>query len=247
MTTAVRTLRILRSQVLVEQRIFWRNVSSTFFTFVLPLVLLFVLALSDDPTENVAMIIALGVLSTAFQGLAIQLAMHRDQGVLKGLMATPLSPLVLVLGKVVSILVVVGLETLLVLGFGMFVLGAEAPRDPLVLAGFVLLGTAAFVALAFAVASVIPSSDSAPAIVNAAYLGLILGSVLLDQVDRLPNAVQDLGWVLPLVPLFDAIRNAWLFGATGDDATSALVLAGWAVAGTVWTLYRFRWEPVERA
>ncbi len=243
----MRTLQILRSQVQVEQRLFWRNVSATFFTFVLPIVLLFVIALSDDPAENVAMIIALGILSTGFQGLAIQLSMHRDQGVLKGLMATPLDPGMLVAGKVVSMLIVVTLESLIVLGFGMFVLGADAPHDPLLLAAFVLLGTATFVSLGFAVASIIPSSDSAPAIVNAAYLGLILASVLVESIDELPQIVQTLGSALPLVHLFEPIRNAWLFGSTSGDVTSAIVLAAWGIAAALWTVRRFRWEPSERA
>lgn len=244
---SARTLQVLRSQVVVEQRIFWRNVSATFFTFVLPIVMLFVLAFSDDPAENVAMIVALGILSTAFQGLAIQLSMHRDQGVLKGLMATPLSPGMLVAGKIVSLLIVIAIETLIVLGFGMLVLGADAPKDPLALAGFVLLGTATFVSLAFAVASMIPSSDSAPAIVNAAYLGLILASVLLAQVDELSDSVQALGDLLPLGHLFEAVRNAWLFGSQSGDVTSALVLAAWGAAGAAWTVRRFRWEPSEQA
>jgi ABC-2 type transport system permease protein len=238
---------VLRSQVRVEQRIFWRNVSATFFTFVLPIVLLFVLALSDDPAENVAMIIALGILSTGFQGLAIQLSMHRDQGVLKGLMATPLAPGMLVAGKVISMLVVVTLESLIVLAFGIFVLGADAPHDPLMLAAFVLLGTATFVSLGFAVASIIPSSDSAPAIVNAAYLGLILASVLTASIDSLPDVVQRLGDALPLVHLFEPIRNAWLFGSQRSDITSAIVLAAWGIAGAIWTVRRFRWEPSEQA
>lgn len=245
--TAGRTFHMLRSQVQVEQRIFWRNVSATFFTFVLPIVLLFVLALSDDPAENVAMIIALGILSTGFQGLAIQLSMHRDQGVLKGLMATPLSAGMLVAGKVVSMLIVVTLESLIVLAFGILVLDADAPHDPLVLAAFVLLGTATFVAMGFAVASIIPSSDSAPAIVNAAYLGLILASVLTASLDQLPDIVQRAGELLPLVHLFEPIRNAWLSGATSADVTSALVLAAWGVGATIWTIRRFRWEPSEQA
>jgi ABC-2 type transport system permease protein len=173
--------------------------------------------------------------------------MHRDQGVLKGLMATPLAPGMLVAGKVVSMLVVVALETLIVLGFGMFVLGADAPQDPLVLAAFVLLGTATFVSLGFAVASIIPSSDSAPAIVNAAYLGLILASVLVETIDGLPDVVQSIGGALPLVHLFEPIRNAWLFGSDAGDVTSAIVLTAWGAAGALWTVRRFRWEPSEQA
>ncbi len=243
---SARTIRVLRMQLLVEQRLFWRNVSATFFTFVLPIVLLFVLALSDDPSENVAMIIALGVLSTAFQGLAIQLSMHRDQGVLKGLLATPLEPREFVAGKILSLLVVIVLETLIVLGFGMLFLDANAPKDPLVLLGFLLLGTATFASLGFALASIIPSSDAAPAVVNAAYLGLILMSVLTASLDNLPDIVRSLGDALPLVHLFEPIRNAWLTGAESGDAWSALVLAVWGIAGAVWTVRRFRWEPSEQ-
>ncbi len=100
--------------------------------------------------------------------------------------------------------------------------------------------------LGFALASIIPSSDSAPAIVNAAYLGLILASVLLAQVEELPDAVRSIGDLLPLVHLFEPIRDAWLFGATADAAWSALVLVAWGLAGAMWTVRRFRWEPVEQ-
>jgi ABC-2 type transport system permease protein len=241
-----RTLRILGGQVLVEQRIFWRNVSASFFTFVLPLVMLAVISLSPNATQNVGMIIALGVLSASFQGLAIQLAMHRDQGVLKGLMATPLTPGMLIAGKVVSLLVVVMLEAAIVLAFGVWVLGADAPHSWLLLVGFVVLGTVAFTAIAFAVASIIPTSDSAPAIVNAVYLGLILGSVLL-QIEELPAFAHAIGDALPLVHLFEAIRDAWLDGAGSEHAISALVLCAWGIVAALWTVRRFRWEPTERA
>ncbi|MCW2923116.1 MAG: type transporter, partial [Thermoleophilia bacterium] len=165
---------MLRTQVTVEQRIFWRNRSGMFFTFILPLALLLVLAISDDPVDNVPLIAALGILSTGFQGLAIQLAMHRDQGVLKRVMATPLPPSILITGKVLSTMLVVTLEALIVLVAGILLFGAPAPVEPLPLVVFILVGTATFVSLGFAVASLIPTSESAPAITNAAYLGLIL-------------------------------------------------------------------------
>lgn len=239
------TLAMLRMQVLVEQRIFWRNRSTTFFTFVLPIALLLVLAASDDPAEHVAVIAALGVLSTAFQGLAIQLAMHRDQGVLKRIMASPLPAPLLVLGKVISTMLVILLELLIIVTVGVTLFGAPVPHHPVLLLLFTLLGTACFVALGFAVASMVPTSDSAPAVVNAAYLGLIMATALLHQIDGLPETIRALGDVLPLSHLFVPMQHAWLGGFERADWWSALVLAGWGFAGAAWTVRRFRWEPVE--
>jgi ABC-2 type transport system permease protein len=234
---------MLRMQVLVEQRIFWRNRSSTFFTFVLPLALLLVLGFSEDPVANLPAIVALGILSTSFQGLSIQLAMHRDQGVLKRIMATPLPPTVLVAGKVLSAMLVIAIETIVIVAVGVLAFGAPFPHHPLLLLLFVLLGTATFVALGFALASIIPSSDSAPAIVNGAYLALILVTALLHGIEGLPNAVRALGEVLPLGNLFVPLQHAWVGGWEPGNWWSALVLGGWTFVAALWTVRRFRWEP----
>ena len=223
---------MLRMQVLVEQRIFWRNRSSTFFTFVLPIAMLLVLAVSDDPLEFVPFIVALGVLSTAFQGLAIQLAMHRDQGVLKRIIASPLPAWVLV-------------ELAIIVAVSVLAFDAPAPEHPIVLVAVTLLGTATFVALAFAVASLVPTSESAPAVVNGAYLGLILVTSLLGQVDAVPEQLRGLGHALPLLPLFETIEHAWMGGLGASDWWSVLALVLWGVAGAAWTTSHFRWVPIE--
>lgn len=240
------TLRMLRAQLVAEQRIFWRNASTMFFTFVLPLVLLTMFVLGDADRENLSVIVALGILSTAFQGLAMQLAMHRDQGVLKGLMATPLLPGVFVAAKALSALLVVILETVVVLAVGVLVLDAPLPAEPLLLLAYLVVGTAAFTAIGFAVASIIPTSDSAPAIVNGTYLGLILASVVLAQVEELPDAIQAAGAALPLVHLFSGVRDSWL-GGPGSHLLGMAVLAAWGVLAAAWTVRRFRWEPAEAA
>jgi ABC-2 type transport system permease protein len=239
----VSDVAMLRMQVSVEQRIFWRNRSGMFFTFILPLALLLVLALSDDPVNAVPGIVALGVLSTGFQGLAIQLAMHRDQGVLKRIMATPLPAGTLILGKVLSTMLVIALETAIVVTAGVLVFGAPFPHDLATLALFVLLGTGAFVSLGFACASIIPTSESAPAITNAAYLGLILVTALFNQVDGIPGWISWISDVLPLQHLFVPIQHAWIGGWESKDWWSAAVLLAWGVAGALWTARRFRWEP----
>ena len=87
-----------------EQRLYWRSRELAFFTFLFPL-LIFVLLGSvygDDMIKKehgvkasaylLAGILGYGVVSTAFAGLAIVLALRRESGVLKRVRGTPLPP-----------------------------------------------------------------------------------------------------------------------------------------------------------
>ena len=94
-------------------------------------------------------------------------------------------------------------------------------------------------------ASVTPTADSAPAVVNGAYLGLILATALVHQIDSLPEFVVRIGEALPLTHLFQPIERAWMGGFEASDWWSALVLIGWGLAATAWTVRHFRWVPVE--
>ncbi|MCW2925983.1 MAG: transporter, partial [Thermoleophilia bacterium] len=108
---------------------------------------------------------------------------------------------------------------------------------------FILVGTATFVSLGFAVASLIPTSESAPAITNAAYLGLILVTALLHEVHGIPDPISFVGNALPLTHLFVPIQHAWIGPWHARDWWSLLALAVWGTIGAVWTARRFRWEP----
>jgi ABC-2 type transport system permease protein len=234
---------MLAMQIRVEQRIFWRNLSSVFFTFVLPLVLLLALWVGDDPAANVPYIVALSVFSTGFQGLGIQLAMHRDQGVLKSLMSTPLPAWVLIVGKAVSVTFVILVENVLVIALAGLLFGADFPDHVGVLVGFILLGTAAFVALGFALASLVPNAEAAPAVTNAAYLGILLASILLRSIDGVPHWLHTVGEFIPFSALVDGVQRSWVGPWHGVPWGSAAVLAGWLLVGIVWTTRRFRWDP----
>lgn len=234
---------MLRMQVRVEQLMFWRNRSTVFFTFVLPLALLLVLGATSDPAAYVPLIATLAVISTSFQALAIQLAMHRDQGILKRIMAGPMPTWIFISGKALSICLVAIVEVAIILAFGIVAFDAPMPEMPAALLVFVLVGTATFVSLGFAFASIIPSSDAAPAMTNAAYLALILVTTLLSEVEAVPDAVRDVGSVLPLQHLFVPIQHAWIGPWSAHDWLSLLVLAGWCAACAEWTRRRFQWEP----
>jgi ABC-2 type transport system permease protein len=229
-------------QLRVEQRVFWRNLSSVLFTFLIPIGLLIAVEVSGDSHDALAFMVALAVISTGFQGLSIQLAMHREQGVLKRMMATPLPMTTLVAAKAASVFVVVLLQTAINLVLSIGVFGSPAPQHWLALPVIVIAGTITFVALGFALAALIPNGDAAPAIANAAYLGLLALTGVLANVDAVPDALARIGEYLPLYELIDGVNRAW-FGDGGSFARALVVLAAWSVAGVLATSRWFRWEP----
>ena len=92
-------MRLFVHELKAQQRLFWRSRELAFFTFLLPVLLFFLLGsvYGDDEVEGVrgadyllAGMLGYGAISTAFAGLAILLVIRREQGILKRLRATPL-------------------------------------------------------------------------------------------------------------------------------------------------------------
>lgn len=240
---------LLLAQVAVEQRIFWRNRSGVFFTFVFPLLLLGFFATFTEPHVLLPGVAALVVVSTTFQALAIALAFHREQGVLKRLLATPLPPAVLISGKLASSALVALLEVGIVVALAIGVFGLALPQDPLLFLLALLAGTFAFSALGVAVASAIAHGESAPAVTNAIYLPLLFVSGVFYELEAMPRFLQLVAQAFPLAHLVSLLRDGW-FGGTAGAAETLMPLAAllaWGAAGTAWSLRRFRWEPAHES
>lgn len=234
----------LISQVRVEQRIFWRNRSGMFFTFILPMLVLGFAAMFADRDWLVPGVAALAIISTSFQALAISLAMHRDQGVLKRLMSTPLPTSTLVTAKVLSISIVALIEVATIIVMGRVLLGTPLPESWGTLVVVCTAGVAMGCTLAFAVVAAVPSGEAAPAVTNAIYLPMMFISGIFYPLSKMPDLLAGIAQVLPLWHLAAALREAWL-GAMepASVATHIGVLAAWTLAGLLIAMRRFRWSP----
>ena len=187
-------------------------------------------------------VLALAVMSTAFTSVAISTGFERRYGVIKLLGSSPLPRHGLLLGKVLALLNVVGLQLIVLVVAGL-ALGWEptldAPGRSLV--GVLLavgLGTAAFAALGLFVAGVL-RAEATLALANLVYLLLMAGGGIVLPASTYGPASSAVAW-LPSGALGEAMRAA-LVDAT-VDGRSLLVLAVWAVLGTVLTARTFRWE-----
>jgi ABC-2 type transport system permease protein len=235
-------LRMLASQVRAEQRIFWRNPSVVFFTFVFPLLLLFFFSSFANARTLVPGIAALVIVSTSFQALGISLSFHREQGVLKRLLATPLPVPVMMAAKIASIACVALLEIVLVVAVGVARFDLPLPQHAAVFVAMVVLGVAAFASMGIGLAAAIPNGESAPAVTNAVYLPMMFVSAVFYPLHRMPDWLAWVGRVLPLYHLVEPLRHAW----TGNPSKLAVhvgVLAGWGLVAAVYASTSFRLGP----
>jgi ABC-2 type transport system permease protein len=233
-------------QFLFERKLFWRNPSAAFFNFLLPLLLLVLIATAfstDDSGLEILIpgVAGMGVLATTFTALAFNLTMLRDEGVLKRIRGTPMPAGAYLAGFIGSATLNAILQVASVVAIGNLLYGVDWPHDPLLLIGFTLLGVVCFAALGVAFSQVIPNEDAAPAYTNAVFLPVIFISGVFYSTDDLPKALHVVAEALPLKHLIDGLSAA-IVGGGGGVATAALVVGAWAAAALFLAVRFFRWE-----
>jgi ABC-2 type transport system permease protein len=229
-----------------ERKLFWRNPSAAFFNFLLPLLLLVLIATAfagddEELEELIPGVAGMGVLATTFTALAFNLTLLRDGGVLKRIRGTPMPAGAYLAGFIGSATLNAFLQVGLVVAIGNVLYGVGWPQDPALLLAFTGLGVVCFAALGVAFSHLIPNEDAAPAYTNAVFLPLIFISGVFYSVDDLPRALEVVAEVLPLKHLIDGLSQA-IVGGSADVAGSALVVGAWAVGGMFLAVRFFRWE-----
>lgn len=253
------TARLVWHQYRYDQRTFWREPASVFFTVALPLIFLFIFVsiFGNEPvgaggreikgsTYYVPGILTLAILSATTVNLAITLTTLRERGILKRVRSTPLPPWVFMAGRLMTALVVSVLMVVLVTVLGRLVYGVAVPTGTLpglVLA--VVVGTAACCCLGFALTALIPSENAAPAVTNALILPLYFFSGIFIPNDDIPRGMQLVADAFPVKHLFQALLTAFdpLTSGAGIDVGHLLVLVAWGAAGLLVATRTFRWAP----
>ena len=250
--------RLVWHQYRYDQKTFWREPASVFFTVALPIIFLFIFVsiFGNEPTVvgnrevsgstyYVPGILALAMVSATTVNLAITLTVLRERGILKRVRSTPLPPWVFIAAKICTATVVTVLMVVLLTGIGRLVYDVTLPVRTLPgLASAVLVGTAAFCCLGFALTAVIPSENAAPAVTNAVILPLYFFSGIFIPNEEIPRGMRLVGDVFPVKHLFEALLTAFNpatqgWGISGEHL---LVMAAWGVAGLVIATRTFRWS-----
>jgi ABC-2 type transport system permease protein len=247
--------RLFVHQLRSEQLVFWRSREAAFFIFLFPLLLFLLLGsvyskrIDGFPAAEVLLagLIGYGCANTAFAGLAIQLVLRRENGILKRLRSTPLPPATYIVAVLTSTLFVFALQTVALILMGRALYSTPFPSDWGSLVVTMVVGAAVFAALGTATASVIRSAEGASAVVNFILLPMAFLSGAFGPTRHYPAFLRAIGDVLPLKYFINLVKAVYLHGhGVWTRPQDLAVLAAWGVAGLVFTKFRFGWEPRER-
>jgi ABC-2 type transport system permease protein len=247
-------VRLFLHQFRAEQKLFWRSSELAFFTFLLPIIFLFLLgyAYGDEEIDGVrgynfllAGMLGYGVAATS-SGLAILLVLRREAGTLKRLRATPLPPATYIAAALGSIIFVFLIEAVVLVALARIFFDVPVPDRLLSLTAAVLVGAAAFAAIGVALTTVIRSGAGASAVINAVFLPMTFISGSFFSPESFPGVLQAVAEVLPLKHFIVLVRDIVLEGEEIWSFPGELgVVGAWGIACTIVAARRFQWDPVE--
>ncbi|MGZ4443172.1 MAG: ABC transporter permease [Nocardioidaceae bacterium] len=238
------------AQARMETKLLLRNGEQLLLAVVIPLIVLvggidaakrldlsFASTAVDTLTPGV---LALAIMSTSFTSLAIATGFERRYGVLKRLGASPLPRAGLLAGKVGALLVVELLQVV-VIGVAATLLGWAPDLSAAGVLGALacaLFGTAAFASLGLLIAGAL-RAEATLAAANLIYLLLLAGGAVVFPTTSYGGFGEVLQY-LPSGALGTGMRTALIDGAF--PVGNLVVLAAWAVVGTVLTARTFKGE-----
>ncbi len=253
------TLRLGILQARYDMRAFWRNPVAAFFTFVFPVMFLFIFnsvlgdgeipvpgGEVDTSTFYVPAILAFSVISATYTNISMTIVFSRDFGLLKRIRGTPMPSLSYFIGRILQAIGVTFILVVIVITAGVVVYGAEleAEKVPWLILTLVA-GSACFCSLGLAITGFVPNADAGPAVVNASILPLLfISNVFIPTADS-PAWMNDLASLFPVSHFANSLIAAFnpFEDGSGFNLKSLLVMVGWGVFGVAVSMRKFTWEP----
>lgn len=187
-------------------------------------------------------LIGLNLLTMGLFSVGMVTVAYREKGKFRRLAVTPLPKWAFLMGQILQRVTLVMLQTALLLiaarlGFQIKNQGSYA-----LLSVLVVFGTAAFLAMGFALSSFASTVEAYGAISNLAFFPMMLLSGAYFRLDSAPKWLQEAVLILPLTPYLRALRAVFNDGATLAGHGAGLSIVGaWAILAFVVAVKRFRW------
>jgi ABC-2 type transport system permease protein len=252
-------IALVLHQYRYDQKQFWREPASVFFTVGLPLIFMVLFTSifgNDDITVNgqqisgatyyVPSILTLEIVSATFLNLVIWIVLQRERGQLKRVRATPVPGAVVIGGRGLTSFVIAILAVVLLCAIGVIFYGVDLPSGTLpAFIVSVFIGVVSLSAVGFAFSGFVPSENAAPAMANFVALPIYFISGIFVPEETLPDWMSKLGSVFPVKPLFDALLTSFNPATTGSgfEWGKLAVVAAWGVGALLVAMRTFRWVP----
>ncbi len=247
-------MRGMLTMIKTEMRLFLREPMASFFTLMFPLMLLLLFGSiwGNTPTSfyngmgyidtAVPAFMAMIIATAGLVSLSIQMAEYRDNGILRRLRATPISPVAILASQVTVLFCMALAGTVILILVGKIVYGLRFQGSyPQVVAAY-LLGNCSFFGFGFLIASVMPNARTAQiAVMFLFYPMLFLSGAAIPR-EILPQTVRTIAQILPLTHVVILLRGVWQGSSLSQFPLSIAYLSGLALICIVISNRTFRWE-----
>lgn len=240
-------------QAEAEWKLYLRDPVQVFFGFAFPVALVFLFATIykgqsfDGEIGYIDFIIpgmiAVLTMTTAFFSVGVTVAGYRENGVIRRLRSTSLKPITFFSSVLFVRYLIILLQSAVLIGVAMIAFDGVNHGSWVDFLVMLSVGSLAFLALGFAIASVTKSTTSAVAVANSIFVPLMMVSGAFYPTDSYPQIIKDVVEVFPLYYLIEGMRDVWATGWGLDQVLPAFgFLSAWLAAGVLISVWRFRWE-----
>jgi ABC-2 type transport system permease protein len=250
--------RQLAALIRMELLLLRRYPTATILSVVTPLAAGVLLISGDYDTEGavtkaagvIGMIAVFGV----HHHLTTVYAARRQEMVLRRLRAGLLSDRTILVGAASATMIIFLVLSVLLVIYGVLVLGMPVPANPATMLMAALLGAAVLAAFGAALSAVTHSTEAAMLTTLPTVAIFLLAPGVLVPLGTLPESIENVASFLPMGPFTEVLRTGWLgheidgpaltfAGSTADALPWLAVLVAWLVVAAALTKRCFRWEP----
>ena len=172
---------------------------------------------------------------------AFAVTRERERGTLENLLATPVRPLEVMVGKIVPYIVVGFVQAAIILGAARILFDVPMLGSLLVLFAAMMLYIAALLALGFTISTVANTQLQAMQMTFFFFLPSLLLSGFMFPYRGMPRWAQQLGEIFPLTHFLRIVRGILLKGSGPADVLPHLApIAAFLIVMAVITLLRYR-------
>jgi|SRR5919109_737852 ABC-2 type transport system permease protein len=187
-------------------------------------------------------IVGMTVMQLGLFGVAFGFVQLKRTGALRRLFATPTSPGYFLAAQVGSRLIIGFVQVAILIGVGL-AFGLQMFGDYGSLAAIVLIGSAIFLAVGFAIAGWAKNEDQAAPVANLVSLPMMFLSGVFFPRDAMPDFLAAITQFMPLTYINEALRAIVNDGAgLAALGPQLLGMSVWAVITFVLAVRMFRWE-----
>ena len=238
----------------VEVKLFLREPVAAFFTLIFPLMMLlifgFIYGNQPPPAAGTqqaidALIPSFAAMTIGITGLmstTITIATYRENGILRRLRTTPVSPLVVMVAQVIVVFTMTALGMLLLIITGRLVYHVQFAGNAFsIVAGFIL-GSLSFFGIGFILAGILPTARTAQIVAMVLMYPMLIFSGAAWPRELMPATMQKVTAFVPLTYVVNLLRGLWAGEPWGKHLLDAGVLLGMLLVGIIISAKTFRWE-----